>query len=87
MGSSVGEVLSLFTKRYAIPLILSFVIAAPVGYYISEQWLQNFAEHTPIHWWLFPLAFLIVSIVVLLTVIIQSWRVATMNPVESIKTE
>ena len=87
MGSSVGEVLSLFIKRYAIPLILSFVIAAPVGYYISEQWLQNFAEHTPIHWWLFPLAFLIVSIVVLLTVIIQSWRVATMNPVESIKTE
>ena len=87
MGSSVGEVLSLFTRRYAIPLILSFVIAAPIGYYISEQWLQNFAEHTPIYWWLFPLAFVIVSTIVLLTVIVQSWRVATMNPVESIKTE
>ena len=87
MGSSVEEVLSLFTQRYAIPLILSFVIAAPIGYFISEQWLQNFAEHTPIHWWLFPLAFLIVSMVVLLTVIVQSWRVATINPVESIKTE
>ena len=57
MGSSVGEVLSLFTKRYALPLVLSFVIAAPIGYYISEQWLQNFAEHTPIYWWLFPVAF------------------------------
>lgn len=87
MGSSVCEVLSLFTARYALPLILSFVIAAPAGYYISERWLRNFAEHTPIHWWLFPLAFLIVSIVVLLTVIVQSWRVATMNPVDSIKTE
>ena len=87
MGSSVGEVLSLFTRRYAIPLILSFVIAAPIGYYISEQWLQNFAEHTPIYWWLFPLAFVIVSTIVLLTVIVQSLRVATMNPVESIKTE
>ncbi|MCQ2214017.1 MAG: FtsX-like permease family protein [Bacteroidaceae bacterium] len=87
MGSNVGEVLSLFTRRYAIPLIISFVIAAPIGYYISEQWLQNFAEHTPIYWWLFPLAFIIVSTVVLATVIVQSWRVATMNPVESIKTE
>jgi len=87
MGSSVGEVLSLFTSRYALPLILSFVIAAPIGYYISEQWLQNFAEHTPIYCWLFPVAFFIVSIVVLFTVIVQSWRVATMNPVESIKTE
>ena len=87
MGSSVSEVLSLFTRRDALPLILSFVIAAPIGYYISEQWLQNFAEHTPIYWWLFPLAFIIVSTVVLATVIVQSWRVATMNPVESIKTE
>ena len=87
MGSSVGEVLSLFTRRYTIPLIISFVIAAPIGYYISEQWLQNFAEHTPIHWWIFPLAFLIVSMIVLLTVIMQCWRVATMNPEDSIKTE
>ena len=87
MGSSIGEVLSLFTKRYTLPLILSFMIAAPIGYYISEQWLQNFAEHTPIYWWLFPVAFFVVSIVVLLTVIVQCWRVATMNPVESIKTE
>lgn len=87
MGSSVGEVLSLFTRRYAIPLIISFVIAAPTGYYISEKWLQNFAEHTPIYWWLFPVAFLVVSMIVQLTVIIQCWRVATMNPTESIKTE
>ncbi len=87
MGSSVGEVLSLFTRRYALPLVLSFAIAAPIGYYISEQWLQNFAEHTPIYWWLLPMAFVIISIVVLLTVVVQSWRVATMNPVESIKTE
>ena len=87
MGSSVGEVLSLFTQRYALPLVLSFVIAAPIGYYISEQWLQNFAEHTPIYWWLFPMAFVIVSTVVILTVVVQCWRVATMNPTESIKTE
>lgn len=87
MGSSVSEVLSLITRRYALPLILSFVMAAPIGYYISEQWLQNFAEHTPIYWWLFPVAFLVVSTVVILTVIIQCWRVATMNPTESIKTE
>ncbi len=87
MGSSIIEVLSLFTKRYILPLVLSFIIAAPIGYYLSEQWLQNFAEHTPIYWWLFPVAFVIVSIIVLGTVIVQSWRVATMNPIESIKTE
>lgn len=87
MGSSVGSVVSLFAMRYALPLVVAFVVAAPVGWWLSNSWLQSFAEHTPIHWWLFPLSFVLVSAVVVITVIIQSWRVATANPVESIKTE
>ena len=87
MGSSVGSVVRLFAMRYAIPLVVAFVVAAPVGWWLSNSWLQSFAEHTPIHWWLFPLSFVLVSAVVVITVIIQSWRVATANPVESIKTE
>ena len=87
MGSSVGSVVRLFGMRYALPLVVAFVVAAPVGWWLSNSWLQSFAEHTPIHWWLFPLSFVLVSAVVVITVIIQSWRVATANPVESIKTE
>ena len=87
MGSSVGSVVSLFAMRYALPLVVAFVVAAPIGWWLSNSWLQSFAEHTPIHWWLFPLSFVLVSAVVVITVIIQSWRVATANPVESIKTE
>ena len=87
MGSSVSQVLGLFAGKYAVPLVAAFAVAVPVGYYFSTQWLQNFAEHVPVHWWLFPLAFLIVGAIVLLTVAVQSWRVATMNPFLSIKTE
>lgn len=87
MGSSVGSVVSLFALRYAVLLVVAFVIAAPIGWWLSNSWLQSFAEHTPIHWWLFPISFVAVSAVVVLTVVVQSWRVATANPVESIKTE
>ena len=87
MGSSVGSVVSLFALRYAVPLVVAFVIAAPIGWWLSNSWLQSFAEHTPIHWWLFPISFVAVSAVVVLTVVVQSWRVATANPVEIIKTE
>lgn len=69
MGSSVGSIVRLFAMRYTVPLVVSFVVAAPVG------------------WWLFPLSFVGVSAVVIATVVAQSWRVATQNPVESIKTE
>ena len=87
MGSSVGSIVRLFAMRYTVPLVVSFAVAAPVGWWLSVQWLQSFAEHTPLHWWLFPLSFVGVSAVVIATVVAQSWRVATQNPVESIKTE
>ncbi len=87
MGASTGQVLRLFTRRYLWPLAVSFVASAPVAYLMSVRWLESFAEHTPIHWWLFPLALLLVSAVVMITVVAQSWRTARMNPVESIKSE
>ena len=87
LGSSESEVLQLLCRRYAILLRISFIVAAPVAWYIGNEWLQNFADRTPIYWWIFPLSFLLVSFVVLLTVIIQTWNVATMNPIESIRTE
>ncbi len=87
MGSTVGAVVRLFAMRYMVPLVAAYVVAAPIGWWLSSQWLQSFAEHTPIYWWLFPLAFVAVAVVVIATVVAQSWRVATSNPVESIKTE
>ena len=87
MGSSTQEILMMFCRHYALLLAVSFIIAAPVAYYIGSLWLQSFAERTPIYWWLFPLVLLIVGLVTMLTVIIQSWRTANENPINSIKNE
>ena len=87
MGSSTQEILMMFCRHYALLLIVSFIFAVPVAYYIGQQWLQSFAERTPIYWWLFPLALLAVSAITLATVIVQSWRTANENPVNSIKNE
>ena len=87
MGSTMGQVLALFTGRYAWPLVVSWVIAVPMAYRLGTLWLGGFAEQTPIHWWIFPLAFVAIGCVVMLTVVIQCWHVATMNPMDSIRTE
>ncbi len=87
MGSSTGEILAMLCRRYVWLLLISFVFAAPLAWHFGSQWLQGFAERTPIYWWLFPLALIAVATVTLLTVIVQSWRTANENPVNSIKTE
>ena len=86
-GSSEAQILQLLSHRYLLLLALAFVIAVPIALWLGREWLQGFAERTPIHWWLFPLALLLVAFVTLLTVTIQGWRAATENPINSIKTE
>ncbi|MCH5311805.1 MAG: FtsX-like permease family protein [Prevotella sp.] len=87
MGSSTQEILLMFCRHYALLLLISFVVATPVAYYVGSQWLQGFAERTPIYWWLFPLALLIVGTITMITVVAQCWRTANENPVNSIKNE
>ena len=87
MGSSTQEILLMFCRHYAVLLAVSFVLAAPMAWYVGREWLQGFAERTPIYWWLFPLALLVVGIITMATVVAQSWRRANENPVNSIKNE
>lgn len=87
MGSSVGEVLGLLARRYVWPLVGAFVLSVPLAWWLANQWLQSFADHAPIRWWVFGLAFVLTAAVVLFTVVVQGWRVARTNPVESIRTE
>ena len=87
MGSTTAQVLRLFLGRYAAITACVFLVAAPLAYLIGSRWLQNFAERTPIYWWLFPLALAAVSLVTLGTVALQSLRAANENPINSIKNE
>ena len=85
MGSTTSEILIMFNKTYIYILCICFALAAPVAYYAIHKWLENFALKTPVYWWVFMLAFLLVFCLTILTVTFQNWRIANENPVYSIK--
>ena len=87
MGSTSGEVLVLMLRTFSVPLLVSFVIAVPVSYYIMSDWLSNFSYRIALSSWIFAVAGSACFIISLLTVIIQSWRAASENPINNIKTE
>ncbi|MDR1502255.1 MAG: ABC transporter permease [Prevotella sp.] len=87
MGSSINEILLLFNKTYIKILVVCFILATPLSYYIINRWLENFAYRTPIHWWVFLTSGAIISLIVIATVSWQSWKTANMNPVDSLKNE
>ena len=86
-GSTTGEILRMFNRRYLYILIGCFVVAAPFGWWIGQHWLEGFAERTPIRAWIFLASFLLVSAITMITVTVQSWKNANENPANSIKTE
>ncbi|MDH6304545.1 putative ABC transport system permease protein [Parabacteroides sp. PF5-5] len=87
LGSSTNEILAMFNRIYIRILCICFVLAAPIAYYAIIKWLENFAYKTPVYWWVFAIAFLLIAIITIFTVTFQNWRAANANPVESIKTE
>ncbi|MDI9522322.1 MAG: hypothetical protein QM237_03545, partial [Bacteroidota bacterium] len=86
-GATVVEVIQLLNREFVIAVVVSFVIAAPVSYYLIQQWLTGFAYKTALSWWVFALAGLAALLITLVTVSWQSWRAATRNPVEALRYE
>lgn len=87
MGGSVGDILKMFNAKYIRIVLASFVIAAPLSWWVISRYFAGFAYHTPIHWWVFALSLLIVMAVTMLIVTLRSWDAATSNPVDSIKND
>jgi len=87
LGSTVREIIILFNKTYVRILTLCFIISAPIAWYAVSKWLENFAYKTPMYWWVYLIAFLVVLLITSGTVTFQNWRAANENPVNSIKTE
>ena len=86
-GATVGSILKMINKKYLIMAAASFVIAAPVAYWLMTAWRKGFAYQAPVPVWLFLVALLAVAAITLAVVTFQSWRAANANPVESLKNE
>ena len=86
-GATVGSILKMINKKYLIMAAASFVIAAPVAYWLMTAWRKGFAYQAPVPVWIFLVALLAVAAITLAVVTLQSWRAASANPVESLKNE
>ena len=86
-GATVGSILKMINKKYLIMAGASFVIAAPVAYWLMTAWRKGFAYQAPVPVWIFLVALLTVAAITLAVVTLQSLRAASANPVESLKNE
>ena len=87
MGSTSGEVMMLMLRMFCTPLLLSFVIAIPLSWYVMTDWLSNFSYRISLSPWILVVTSAFALLVAVLSVSLQILKAVRTNPVESIKTE
>ena len=87
LGASVGEILQLLYKEFAILVVIAFAVAIPLAWFAITSWRASYAFRADLNGWLFILPFMAVLAIALLTVSFQTVKAALMNPVNSLQVE
>lgn len=87
LGASVSGIVYLFSREFTWLILIAFLVAAPLGYFAMDSWLQTFANRINLHAGYFVVALLVSMSVATLTVGFQAVKAAVANPVKSLRTE
>jgi len=87
LGASVQNIVTLMSRDFVRLVIISFVLAAPIGWYFMHQWLQDFVYRVSIGWWVFAAAGSLALVIALVTVSFKAIGAALTNPVVSLRSE
>jgi ABC-type antimicrobial peptide transport system permease subunit len=87
LGASVTNITRLLSVDFLKLVIIAFLIAGPLAYWLGETWLKDFPYRVRIEWWVFALAGILSIAIALLTVGYQAVKAAMANPVKSLRSE
>jgi putative ABC transport system permease protein len=87
LGASVGNILSMISAEFILLVALSCLVAIPLGYYFMSEWLTSFAYHISLNIFMFVVAGGLVLAIAWCTVGVRTFRAASANPVDSLRSE
>ena len=87
LGASTQNLLYLLSKDFLVLVLIAFIIATPLSWWIMNNWLQDYAYRINITWWVFAIAGFAALLIALMTISFQAIKAAIANPVKSLRTE
>ncbi|GAB3768057.1 ABC transporter permease [Spirosoma horti] len=87
LGASVMNLTALLSKDFLRLVLMANGIAFPLAWWAINQWLQEFAYHIDVEWWVFAVSGVAALAIALATVSYQAIKAALMNPVKSLRSE
>lgn len=87
LGASVSTIVTMLSKDFLKLVLISIFIATPLAWWVMHQWLQDFAYHQNIQWWVLIITASGAGSIAFITISFQSISAALENPVESLRSE
>ena len=87
LGASISNIVLLLSKDFVKLVLIAFLIASPIAWYIMNNWLSGFAYRVNISAWIFIIAAFISIFIALATISFLSIKAAIANPVKSLRME
>jgi putative ABC transport system permease protein len=85
LGATAFSLATLLSKDFLKLVLISNLIAFPLAWWSINQWLQEYAYHVNLEWWVFALAAFLAIVIAVLTVSYQSVKASLVNPLEHLK--
>lgn len=87
MGSTTNEVLSLLLTKFCAPLLVSFIFAVPLSWFIMDKWLESFSYRIGLSPWIFIASGAVSLLIAVVSIFFQTLHAAHSNPVDAIRAE
>ncbi len=87
MGSTTNEVLSLLLTKFCAPLLVSFIFAVPLSWFIMNKWLEGFSYRIGLSPWIFIASGAVSLLIAVVSIFFQTLHAAHSNPADAIRAE
>jgi ABC-type antimicrobial peptide transport system permease subunit len=87
LGASVVSIVNIFSWEFTKLLLVAFLLASPLAWWVMNKWLSNYSYQIDLGWQVFAMGLIVTVIIALVTVAHRSIKSALANPVDSLKVE
>jgi len=86
-GANTKSITLLVSREFIIYVLISLLISIPLGLYFMSRWLQNFAFHIKIQWWVILLSIMITLLIAMIAISYQAIKAAFTRPANALRYE
>jgi putative ABC transport system permease protein len=87
LGAGKRTLLAVLTYELLVLTVLASLIGIPVSIFLMTNWLNRYAFHVPLPWWIYIVVFILLIALGYLTIVRQVWRTIRLKPMRILRSE